>query len=98
MAVGQSFQDFREIGERLDVIELGRGQYGGHGGPARGSAVRPGKQMVLAAKRDGPDGTFHGVVVEFDAAAIKEATKGVPTGQCISDRIANTPPTRDAME
>jgi hypothetical protein len=24
--------------------------------------------MVLAAKRDGPDGTFHGVVVEFDAA------------------------------
>ena len=45
--------------------------------------------MVLAAERDGTDGTFDRVVIEFDVAVDEEAAKGVPTVQRIPDRVGN---------
>src|SRR5438552_1678455 len=52
MALKHSFEHISEIGEGLDVIELGRGEERSDNGPAIAAAVRAGEQMVLAAERD----------------------------------------------
>ena len=54
MAVNHSFEHISEIGEGLDVIELGRGEERSDNGPAIAAAVRAGEQMVLAAERNRP--------------------------------------------
>jgi hypothetical protein len=40
MSVGQTFEDVLEVGERVDIIELGGGQQRSDDRPARGAAVR----------------------------------------------------------
>jgi hypothetical protein len=45
------------------------------------------EEVVLAAERDGADGAFDGVGVEFDAAVIKEAARAAPAGRGIADGI-----------
>lgn len=54
--------------------------------------------MVLAAERDGTDGAFHRVVVEFDATVIEEATKGGPAGEGVTDRIGKAAARREPGE
>ena len=68
IAVGQAFENVFEVGERLDVIQLCGGQQRGDDRPSRRPAIGAGEQMVLAAERDGTDGTFDRVVIEFDVA------------------------------
>ena len=54
MAVNHSFEHISEIGEGLEVVELGRGEKRSDNGPAIAAAVRAGEQMVLAAERNRP--------------------------------------------
>jgi hypothetical protein len=56
MSVGQTFEDVLEIGERVDIIELGGGQQRSDDRPARGAAVRGGLMMpgIWDAKSGSP--------------------------------------------
>ena len=81
MSAGRAFEYVLEIGEWLDVVELGGCDERADGCPAVCTAIGPGKEMVLAAERDGPDGALYSVGVEFDTPIIKEAAEIVPTGQ-----------------
>jgi hypothetical protein len=78
MAVRHALEYVLEIGEGLDVVELGGGDEGADRRPAVGAAVGSGEQVVLAAERDGTDRALDGVGVEFDAAIIEEAAEDVP--------------------
>ena len=98
MAAGHALEHVLEIGEGLDVVELGGGDEGADGRPALGAAVGSGEQVVLAAERDGPDRAFDGVGVELDAAVIEEAAKGVPAAQGIADGIGEAAAGRDLGE
>lgn len=67
-------QNIPEIGEGLDVVELGAGD-------EQTVAQRwapPSDQVVLAAERYRADGSLDGVGIEFDAAIAEEAAKGIP--------------------
>jgi hypothetical protein len=85
MAIGHTFQDVLEVGQRLYVVELCGGQQRGDDRPAYRAAVGSGEQVVLAAKRDRADGALDRVGVEFDTPVIEEAAKSVPTRQRIAD-------------
>ena len=85
--VGHALELVLEVGEGLDVVELGGGDEGADGCPTVGAAVGSGEQMVFAAERDGANGTFDGIGIKFDASIIEEAAKSVPAGQCITDCI-----------
>jgi hypothetical protein len=54
MTLNHSFEHISEIGEGLEVVELGRGEERSDNGPAIAAAVRAGEQMVLAAERNRP--------------------------------------------
>jgi hypothetical protein len=72
IAFGQAFQQVLEVGERLDVVELGGCQKRSDNGPAGRTAVGSGERVVLGAQRDGANGAFDGVVVEFNTPVIEE--------------------------
>ena len=78
MPAGHTLEHVGEIGEGLDVVELGGSDEGADGRPSVGATVGSGKQMVLTTQRDRPDRAFDGVGVKLDAAVIKEAAKGIP--------------------
>ena len=85
MFVGHALQDVLEPSEGLDVVELCGGDEGTYGCPSDTTAVRAREQMVLATQRDGANGAFDGVVVEFNTPVIKEEADGAPTvrqGHC----------------
>ena len=48
-----ALENVSEVGERLDVIELGGGDESADGGPACAAAVGAREQVVLAPERDG---------------------------------------------
>jgi hypothetical protein len=48
MSARHAFQHVLEIGEGLDLVELGSGDEGADGCPSGAAAVGSGKQMVLA--------------------------------------------------
>ena len=75
MAVGHALEDVLEIGEGLHVVELCGGDEGTNGGPSLSATVGAGEEVVLAPKRDGSDRALDGIVVELDAAIIKEAAQ-----------------------
>src|SRR5260370_3938480 len=85
MALGHALQDVPEIGERLDVVELCRGDEGTNGGPSLSATIGAGEQMVLAPKRDGSDRALDRIVVELATAVIQENTEGRPERQRIAD-------------
>jgi hypothetical protein len=78
VAAGHAREHVLEIGEGLDVVELGGGYEGADGRPAVGAAVRSGKKVFLSAEGDRPDRALNGVGVEFDAAIIQETTEKLP--------------------
>src|SRR5262249_56520762 len=98
MALGHALEDVLEVGERLDVVELGGGDERANGGPAGGATVGSGEQMVLAAECDGSDGTFDRIVVEFDAPIIEELGQGAPTRQRIPHCVGNPAARRNAVK
>jgi hypothetical protein len=62
------FEHVLEIGEGLDVVELGGGDERADRCPAFNASVGSGKQVVLATERNGADRALDGIGVEFDAA------------------------------
>src|SRR5258708_10373094 len=54
MSAGHAFQHVLEIGEGLDLVELGGSDEGAGGYPSGASAVGSGKQVVLATERYQP--------------------------------------------
>jgi hypothetical protein len=54
VAAGHAHEHVLEIGEGLDVVELGGCYEGADGRPAVGAAVRSGKKVVLAAEGNRP--------------------------------------------
>src|SRR5258708_9565050 len=95
MPVGHALEQVLKIGEGLDVVELGGGDERADGGPAVCTAIRPGKQVVLAAERNRTDGTFDGVGVEFDASIFEEYAKCLPAVQCVPDCLSKAAARRD---
>src|ERR1700737_2255808 len=87
MAPLHSSEHISEIGEGLEVVELGRGEERSDNGPAIAAAVRAGEQMVLAAERDRSDGALDRVVIELDAAVVEEAGERRPSGERVADRL-----------
>ena len=65
-----ALQDILEVGEGLDVVELGALDERGEGGPCPCTAVGAGEEMVFAAERDWADGALDGVGIDLDAAVI----------------------------
>src|SRR6267154_5856189 len=98
MSAGHAFQHVLEIGEGLDLVELGGSDEGADGCPSGAAAVGSGKQVVLATERDRADAALDGIGVEFDAAIIEEAAKCAPAGQGVADRIGQTAAGRDEGE
>src|SRR6516165_7741846 len=88
MAVDHSFKHISEIGEGLEVVELGCGEERSYNGPALAAAVRAREQMVLAAERDRSDGALDRVVIELDAAVIEKAGERHPSGERVADRLS----------
>jgi hypothetical protein len=72
VTAGHALGHVLEIGEGLDVVELGGGDERANGCPTLGAAVGSGEQVVLAAERDGTDRALDGVGVEFDAASSRK--------------------------
>jgi hypothetical protein len=54
MSAGHAFQHVLEIGEGLDLVELGGSDEGADGCPSGAAAVGSGKQVVLATERYQP--------------------------------------------
>jgi hypothetical protein len=73
MAVRHTLENVSEVGERLDVIELGGSDESADGGPACAATVGTREQVVLAPERDGPDRTLDRIVVEVDTTIVEEA-------------------------
>jgi hypothetical protein len=91
MTVGHALQDVSEPGKGLDVVELCGGDEGADGCPSDAATVRAREQMVLAPERDGPDGAFGRIVVEFDAAVIEKSGEGWPARQRITNGLGEGP-------
>src|SRR5258708_2800194 len=98
MALGHALQDVPEIGERLDVVELCRGDEGTNGGPSLSATIGAGEQMVLAPKREGSDRARARMVVEIDPTVLQEMTGGRPVGEGIADRFGKTTAARNATK
>jgi hypothetical protein len=58
--------------------------------PALRAAIGAGEQIVLAAERDRPDGSFDSVIIKFDAAVIEKQARAVQRASAY--RISATPP------
>lgn len=80
MTVGQAFEDVLEIGERFDIVELGGGDERADGGPALGTAIGSGKEVVFSAEGDRADGALDRVGVEFDTAVSRKQQRA---SQCV---------------
>ena len=98
MSVGHAFQDVLEIGEGLDVVELGGGEERGDDRPAGRAAVGSGEQMVLAAECGRPNSTFDGVVIELNATVTEEPAESFPSGQRVTDGVGESTFWREAIE
>src|SRR5712675_1833637 len=55
MTAGHAFQRVLEVGEGLDLVELGGSDERADGCPSGAAAVGSGKQVVLATERDRAD-------------------------------------------
>ena len=87
MALNHSFEHISEIGEGLDVVELGRGEERSDNGPAIAAAVRAGEQMVLAAERN------HPFILPMSGWKLKFITGGTRSmGAASGDTTANSAP------
>jgi hypothetical protein len=78
VAVDHALEDILEIGERLDVVELCRGDERSDSGPSLCATIGAGKKVIFAPERDRPDGALDGVGIELDTAIVKKAAKRWP--------------------
>lgn len=78
MAVDDPVEDVGQIGERLDVIELGGFDQRSNRRPMLRSSVRTCKEGVLAVEGDWPDRPLNGVGVDLDASVIDKSGQSIP--------------------
>ena len=98
MAVRHALEHVFEVGVGLDPVELCRGEKRGDDGPSIRAAVRPGEEMVFASQSHRPDGTFHRIGVEFDAAIIQEPAERRPARERIADGLGQPAAVRNAAK
>src|SRR5690606_25630532 len=73
--VGDACEDVGKPGLRVDIVELGGIDQGGHGGRPLGSALRSGEQPRLSAQCKTAQGPLGGVVRQADPAILEEPGK-----------------------
>lgn len=65
-------QDTGQIAMRLDPVEFAGFDQRCDDGPTLCPGIVSGEECVFAVQGDGADGSFNGIIVEFDAAVTKE--------------------------
>ena len=85
MVIDDPGEHVGEISLRVDAIHFAGCDQRGHDCPMFGAAVGAGEEMILAAERNGTDGAFDGVGVDFDAAVVEETGEPAPARERISD-------------
>ena len=81
-----ALEDIGDVAVWLDApVELGGFDQRADSGPAPGTTIGAGEQMILASQRDRPDGAFYRVGVELDASVVEELAEARPAGQSIVD-------------
>ena len=85
MAVDDPGEDVDQVGERIDIVQLTGFDQRRDDGPMFGAAIGACEQRIFPAERDGTDGAFDGVVVEFDATVVDEARQALPAREGIAD-------------
>jgi len=98
MAVRHALEHVFEVGVGLDPVELCRGEKRGDDGPSIRAAVRPGEQMVFSSQSHRPDGAFHRIGVEFDAAIIQEPAERRPARERIADGLGQPAARRNPVQ
>lgn len=96
--IGDAGQDVREIGLRIEAVELCSLDQRQDRGSAFAAFVRASEQPVLTAERNRPDRPFGRIVVDLDSAVIQETAERFPTGKRISDRFRHPGFLRQALE
>lgn len=87
--VGDARQHVGEPSERVDGVELGRGDQGDHCSSAIGAAFGAGEEPRLPAKCKAAQRALCRIVREADPAVIKEAREGVPALEHVVDRLGD---------
>jgi hypothetical protein len=77
MAVDDPGEDVDQVGERIDIVQLTGFDQRRDDGPMFGAAIGACEQRIFPVERDGTDGAFDGVVVEFDATVVDEARQAL---------------------
>jgi|TARA_R110000824_G_scaffold391723_1_gene589680 hypothetical protein len=90
VTIGEAGEGCGQPGVRVDADEFAVLDERGDHGPVIATLVGSGEQGIFAIEGERADGAFDGVIVEIEAAIIKEADEPVPTGQRIADRLAQT--------
>ncbi len=98
MTVCHALEDVIEVGVGLDIVELGGGEKRGDDSPSIATAVGSGEQMVFSPQCHRPDGAFHRICVEFDAAVIEEPTERWLTRERITNGLGQPSAWRDSTQ
>jgi len=98
MAVRHALDHVFQVGVGLDVVELRGCEKRGDDGPSIRAAVRPGEQMVFSPQCHRPDGVFHRIGIELDAAVIEEAAQRRPTRERIADGLGQPAARRNPVQ
>ena len=71
--VGNALQHLAQIRLRVQAVQFRRADQAIDGGTPFAAGIRTREQIVLPAQSDSPQGTFGGVVVDFDVPVFGEA-------------------------
>ena len=83
--IGDASEDVAHPRFGIDVVELCGFDERVDGGGTFAALVGAGEEIVLAAERERPDGTFGGVVVDLEPAVVDEARQRKPARERIAD-------------
>src|SRR3954470_21760658 len=87
-------EHIRQIGLRVEVVQLRRVDQTGQDRPRPGSALTPGEERILTAKCNRPHGPFNRVRVHLDPAVLQEQGETGPVAEHILDRLNQARPAR----
>src|SRR4051795_2988749 len=80
-------EHIRQIGLRVEVVQLGRVDQTCQDRPGPGFALAPGEERILTAKCNRPHGPFNRVRVHLDPAVLQEHGETGPVAEHILDRL-----------
>jgi len=76
-----------QVGEGLDVVELGGADEGVERRGALSAGIGSGEEIILSAQGDTAQRTFGVVVVDLDAPVVEIAGQGRPAGERVADGL-----------